>query len=140
MTYRMRIWACACGAVAGLTGAGGMILSAVSAHLLPDVRLQTTANLMLLHGVAALALCSLALAAPRRGIWFIAAAGMLLIGSVVFACDMTLRATLAARLFPMAAPIGGSLLILGWITVALSAAVALWPSHSGTETKILTND
>jgi uncharacterized membrane protein YgdD (TMEM256/DUF423 family) len=117
-----------------------MILSAVNAHLLPDVRLQTTANLMLLHGVAALALCSLALATPRRGIWFIASAGMLLIGSVVFACDMTLRATLSARLFPMAAPIGGSLLILGWITVALSAAVALWPSHCGTETKILTND
>ncbi len=129
----MRKWIWACGALAGLTGAGGMILSAANAHLLPDTRLQTAANLMLLHAVAALALCSLALAAQRRGIWFAGAAGMLLSGSLLFACDMALRATVGARLFPMAAPFGGSLLILGWMIAALSAAVALWPSHIGTE-------
>jgi uncharacterized membrane protein YgdD (TMEM256/DUF423 family) len=109
-----------------------MILSAANAHLLPDTRLQTAANLMLLHAVAALALCSLALVAPRRGIWIAGAAGMLLSGCLVFACDMTLRAMVGARLFPMAAPLGGSLLILGWIIASLSAGVALWPSHSGT--------
>jgi uncharacterized membrane protein YgdD (TMEM256/DUF423 family) len=132
MKQKTRKWVCACSALSGLTGAGGMILLAASAHLLPDPRFQTAAYLMLLHAVAALALSSFALAVPQRAIWFAGAAGMLLSGSLLFACDMTLRATVGARLFPMAAPLGGSLLILGWIIVALSAAIVLWPSHNGT--------
>jgi uncharacterized membrane protein YgdD (TMEM256/DUF423 family) len=128
----MRKWLCALVALAGLTGAGGVILSAANAHLLPDIRLYRAANLLLIHAVAALALCGLALLAPRRGSWFAGAAGTLLSGSLVFACDMTLRAAHGAKLFPMAAPIGGSLLILGWIIVAISAAAALGPSPSGT--------
>jgi uncharacterized membrane protein YgdD (TMEM256/DUF423 family) len=105
---------------AGLTGAGGLILAAADAHLVPDTRLHTAASLMLLHAVAAIALTSLALAVPQRGIWFVSAAGMLLSGSVIFGCDLTLR---------VAAPLGGSLLILGWIIIALAAVVILRPSH-----------
>ncbi len=132
MKHEMRKWICALVALAGLTGTGGMILSAAVAHLLPDIRLQRAANLTLIHAVAALALCGLALLLPRRGGWFASAAGTLLTGSLIFACDMTLRAVHGARLFPMAAPIGGSLLILGWIIVTISAAAALWSSPSGT--------
>jgi uncharacterized membrane protein YgdD (TMEM256/DUF423 family) len=123
--------------MAGLTGAGGLILAAADAHLVPDTRLHTAASLMLLHAVAAIALTSLALAVPQRGIWFVSAAGMLLSGSVIFGCDLTLRALLATRLFPMAAPLGGSLLILGWIIIALAAVVILRPSHSGTGDQII---
>lgn len=133
MTHAIRKWVCAFAALAGLTGAGGMILSAANAHLVTDPRLNTAADLMLLHAVAALALCSLALAAPRRGMWFAGAAGTLLSGCLLFACDMMLRAVFGTRLFPMAAPLGGLLLILGWMIAAFSAAVALWPSHTGTK-------
>jgi len=132
MKHEMRKWICALATLAGLTGAGGMILSAADAHLLSDIRLQRAADLLLFHAVAALALCGLALLVPRRGSWFVSAAGTLLSGSLIFACDMTLRAAFGARLFPMAAPTGGSLLILGWIIVTISAAAALWPSPSGT--------
>lgn len=132
-TLAIHKWVCACAALAGLTGAGGMILSAANAHLVTDPRLNTAANLMLLHAVAALALCSLALAAPRRRMWLAGAAGTLLSGCLLFACDMALRAILGTRLFPMAAPLGGSLLILGWMIAAFSAVVAFWPSHTGTK-------
>ena len=121
----MRKWVRASATLAGLTGAGGLILAAADAHLVPDTRLHTAANLMLLHAVAAIALINLALAVPRRGIWFVSAAGMLLSGSVIFGCDLTLRALLATRPFPMAAPLGGSLLILGWIS--LGAVIILRP-------------
>src|SRR5262249_59960030 len=117
-----------CAVLAGLTGAGGMILSAANAHLVPDPRLHTAANLMLLHAAAALALCGLALAAPRRGMWFVGGAAMLLSGSILFAWDMTLRAIVGTRLFPMAAPLCGLLLIVGWVTVTIFAPVVLWPS------------
>jgi uncharacterized membrane protein YgdD (TMEM256/DUF423 family) len=46
---------------------------------------------------------------------------VLLIGLLVFAGDLVMRHYAGARLFPMAAPIGGGLLILGWLIVALSA-------------------
>jgi uncharacterized membrane protein YgdD (TMEM256/DUF423 family) len=131
----MRKWVRASATLAGLTGAGGLILAAADAHLVPDTRLHTAASLMLLHAVAAIALTSLALAVPQRGIWFVSAAGMFLSGSVIFGCDLTLRALLA--LFPMAAPLGESLLILGWIIIALATVVILRPSHSGTGDQII---
>ncbi len=128
----MRRWARAEAALAGLTGAGGMILSAVAAHSVPDPRLATAANLMLLNAAAALALTGLALAVPHRGIWFLAAAGTLLSGSLLFGGDLSLRALIDTRLFPIAAPLGGTLLIVGWLLGALAAVIVFRPSQSST--------
>ena len=58
---------------------------------------------------------------PRLG--QIAMAG-LLIGTLMFAGDLTLRHFAGHALFPMAAPIGGTLLIAGWLVLAIST---LWP-------------
>jgi uncharacterized membrane protein YgdD (TMEM256/DUF423 family) len=44
-----------------------------------------------------------------------------LLGAALFAGDIALRAYVGHRLFPMAAPSGGLLLIIGWL--ALAAAV-----------------
>jgi uncharacterized membrane protein YgdD (TMEM256/DUF423 family) len=46
-----------------------------------------------------------------------------IIGSVLFAGDLTLRAFAGARLFPMAAPAGGIVLIGSWLGIAVAAAV-----------------
>ncbi len=130
-------WAGALAAAAGVTGAAGMILSAVAAHSVPDPRLHTAANLMLLNASAALAVTGLALAAPRRGGWFLAAAGSLLCGSLLFGGDLSLRVLLDTRLFPMAAPLGGTLLILGWLLAAIAAAIVFLPSQIGTASQII---
>jgi len=127
----MRKWACAAAAVAGLTGAGGIILAAAAAHGVPDPRLQTAANLLLLHAAATLAVCGLALAVPRRGIWFLGAAGLLLSGSLLFGGDLSARALAGTRLFPMAAPLGGTLLIFGWAWVTLAALIVMRQSGDG---------
>jgi uncharacterized membrane protein YgdD (TMEM256/DUF423 family) len=127
----MRKWACAAAAVAGLTGAGGIILAAAAAHGVPDPRLQTAANFLLLHAAATLAVCGLALAVPRRGIWFLGAAGLLLSGSLLFGGDLSARALAGTRLFPMAAPLGGTLLIFGWAWVTLAALIVMRQSGDG---------
>jgi uncharacterized membrane protein YgdD (TMEM256/DUF423 family) len=44
------------------------------------------------------------------------------IGAALFSADVALLTLRGARLFPMAAPTGGSLLILGWIVVFLGGA------------------
>jgi uncharacterized membrane protein YgdD (TMEM256/DUF423 family) len=124
-------WVCAAAALAGLTGASGVILAAVAAHSVPDERLQTAANFMLLHATATLAVCGLAFAAPQRGMWFIGAAGLFLCGSLLFGGDLSVRVLAGTRLFPMAAPIGGTLLIFGWIFVALAALAVLRQNVDG---------
>jgi uncharacterized membrane protein YgdD (TMEM256/DUF423 family) len=127
----VRKWACAAAALAGLTGASGVILAAVAAHAVPDERLQTAANFLLIHAAAVLAVCGLSIAIPR-GVWFLGAAALLLSGSLLFGADLSVRAISGIKLFPMAAPLGGILLIVGWISVTLAAVAVFWQAGGRT--------
>ncbi|MGH6823005.1 MAG: DUF423 domain-containing protein [Methylocella sp.] len=127
----MRKWAGATAAAAGLTGAGGIILAAAAAHDVPDPRLQMAANFLILHAAATLAVCGLAVAVPQRGVWFLGAAGLFLSGSLLFGGDLSARALAGTRLFPMAAPLGGTLLFLGWVSVTLAALIVMRQSRDG---------
>ncbi len=119
--------ACIAVALAGVGGCCGVILSAVGAHLSPSPLLATAAEFLLIHAVATLALAGLALAAPQRGGWLLCGAALFLLGSLLFCGDLSARALMNVKLFPMAAPIGGAALILGWALVAVAAVPALWP-------------
>jgi len=125
----LRKWVRAAGVLSGLAGAGGIILAALSAHRVPGAGLHNAAHLMLIHAAASVALCGLALALPRRGMWFAGAACVLLAGSLLFGSGIALGAVLNIELFQMVAPLGGILLIGGWILVAVAAAIALGPSQ-----------
>jgi uncharacterized membrane protein YgdD (TMEM256/DUF423 family) len=125
----MRKWACAAAAAAGLTGAGGIILAAAAAHGVPDPRLQTAA--LMLHATATLAVCGISMAVPQHGIWFLGVAGLFLSGSLLFGGDLSARALAGTRLFPMAAPLGGALLIFGWAMVTLAALAVMRQSRDG---------
>jgi uncharacterized membrane protein YgdD (TMEM256/DUF423 family) len=46
------------------------------------------------------------------------------VAAALFATDLTLRQFADHSLFPMAAPTGGTLLILSWLLLAVAAA---WP-------------
>jgi uncharacterized membrane protein YgdD (TMEM256/DUF423 family) len=46
------------------------------------------------------------------------------LGSALFAGDIALRAFVGHRLFPMAAPTGGGVLILAWLALAVAAILA----------------
>jgi uncharacterized membrane protein YgdD (TMEM256/DUF423 family) len=49
----------------------------------------------------------------------------LLLGVALFAGDLALRAYTAHRLFPMAAPTGGIVMMAGWVLLGLAAFVAI---------------
>ena len=102
---------------AGVLGASGVALSAAAAH--QDIaNVATAASFMLMHAPAFLALSLLGGNRVRNlGSW------TLLIGLVIFAGDLLARAYVGTRLFPMAAPAGGVLMIGGWLLIALSALV-----------------
>ena len=110
-------------AAAGLMGAGGVALAAMSAHLPDATRLAAASSMLLFHAAAVLGVLAARdrLLHPRLGA---GAAWGLMAGAVLFALDLALRRFAGHSLFPMAAPTGGTIMIASWLAVALAAA---WP-------------
>jgi uncharacterized membrane protein YgdD (TMEM256/DUF423 family) len=110
--------------LAGIMGADGVILAAASAHQGDATRLAAASSMLLFHATAVLAVVALA----ERGVIHvrpgIAAAFGFVIAAALFAGDLTLRQYAGHGLFPLAAPTGGTLLILSWLLLAVAAA---WP-------------
>ncbi|MBL8593556.1 MAG: DUF423 domain-containing protein [Devosia sp.] len=101
---------------AGLCGALGVAAAARASHA-GDDNLGIAANFLLLHAPV---LIGLSLVAGRVAM---AAGIVLLLGLVLFAGDLAARALLGTPLFPLAAPLGGGGLIVGWLLVALAGVV-----------------
>jgi uncharacterized membrane protein YgdD (TMEM256/DUF423 family) len=112
--------------LAAVMGADGVMLAAASAHQPDATRLASASSMLLFHALAILAAVALA----ERGVIHvrigIAAAWGFVIASALFAGDLTMRQYAGHGLFPMAAPTGGTLLIVSWLTLAVAAA---WPRH-----------
>ena len=110
-------------ALAACIGAGGVMLLAAASHAAPGN--ATIAGQMLLFHASALMAAALARDAghlhPHVG--FVSIAG-LAVGVIVFGADLALRGFGYGRLFPMAAPIGGTLTIAGWIVLLAAAVLA----------------
>jgi len=110
--------------LAGIMGADGVVLAAASAHQADASRLASASSMLLFHATAVLAVVALA----ERGVIHvrtgIAAAFGFVIAAALFAGDLTLRQYAGRSLFSMAAPTGGTLLIVSWLVLALAAA---WP-------------
>ena len=107
--------------LAALLGACGIILAAAAAHSAPGAGLDNAAYLLLFHATAVLGGAALA----QQGLLWrplaLLALAAWLLGAALFAGDIALRAFASHRLFPMAAPSGGIILIVGWLAVAAAA-------------------
>ncbi|ESX09374.1 DUF423 domain-containing protein [Mesorhizobium sp. M1148] len=101
----------------GLAGAAGVALSAASAHL-GGAFVGTAASFLIMHAPVFLAV---GLAGASRILRI--GSLVLLVGLVLFCGDLLARDFVGSRLFPMSAPIGGTLLIAGWLVIAASALV-----------------
>jgi uncharacterized membrane protein YgdD (TMEM256/DUF423 family) len=110
--------------LAGVMGADGVLLAAAAAHQPDAMRLASASSMLLFHTTAVLAAVALAergLIHARIGI----AAGFgFVVAVALFAGDLTMRQYAGHSLFSMAAPTGGTLLIVSWLTLAVAAA---WP-------------
>ena len=110
--------------LAAVMGADGVMLAAASAHQPDATRLASASSMLLFHATAVLAAVALA----ERGLIHvrigIAAGFGFVVAAALFAGDLTLRQYAGHSLFPFAAPVGGTLLILSWLVLAVAAA---WP-------------
>jgi uncharacterized membrane protein YgdD (TMEM256/DUF423 family) len=111
--------------LASLMGAAGVVLAAAAAHAAPGAGLDSAAYLLLFHAVAVLGAGALV---QQGQLWppaaLVAMAGYVL-GGALFAGDVSMRAFAGHRLFPMAAPGGGTILIVSWLVLALAAFVII---------------
>jgi uncharacterized membrane protein YgdD (TMEM256/DUF423 family) len=104
-------------AAGGLCGALGVALSAMAAHR-GGAFTGTAASFVLMHAPVFLAI---GLVGGNR---ILRTGGLiLLVGLAVFSGDLLARDLLGSRLFPFAAPTGGTLLMVGWLAIAASALI-----------------
>jgi uncharacterized membrane protein YgdD (TMEM256/DUF423 family) len=101
----------------GLCGAAGVALSAAAAHV-GGAFVGTAASFLLMHAPVFLGVGLLGASRVLR-----TGGLVLLVGLLLFAGDLLARDFLGSRLFPLSAPIGGTLLIAGWLLIAASAFV-----------------
>lgn len=104
------------GTLAGLCGALAIAAYAGAAHG-GENHLSAIAPLLLGHAPALLVL---SLIVPNSRVASIGGA-ILIAGLALFCGDLFMRDMAGSRLFPMAAPTGGSLMILGWLIVGVSS-------------------
>lgn len=112
-------------ALAGVMGASGVILAAAGAHAAPNAGLDGAAYMLLFHAAALLGGVALAqqgiLCRPLMLTVFIGWVA----GATLFSGDIALRAFAGHRLFPMAAPTGGIVLIVAWLVLLAAAITAV---------------
>jgi uncharacterized membrane protein YgdD (TMEM256/DUF423 family) len=109
---------------AGLMGAAGIVLTAAAAHGAPGTGLDSAGYLLLLHAVAVIGGVSLihqSMLSRTAGV--VSLCGFAL-GAVLFAGDVAARTYIGSRLFPMAAPTGGTIMIASWLVLSVAALLA----------------
>ncbi|MGN6551001.1 MAG: DUF423 domain-containing protein [Pararhizobium sp.] len=105
--------------IAGLMGAAGVAMAAAAAHVGETRFFGPAAAMCLVHAPALLALDA---RRPRPPLMTLASA-LLGGGTILFSGDLAMRALENRSAFALAAPTGGTLMILGWVAIALAALV-----------------
>jgi len=114
--------------LAALMGAAGVVLAAAAAHQGDAARLGSASSMLLFHASAVIGAALLTgHGIAQRHLGLTATFGFIT-GAALFAGDLTMRQYAGHGLFTMAAPTGGTLLILSWLVLAIAAA---WPRRAG---------
>lgn len=123
MTYAR--WGASVATVAALLGAAGVALAAAASHGGGHPWLSTAANFLILHGGSALALVAISQTVTTPRI-YLASATLMVIGVALFSGDLAHRAFMNDRLFPFAAPLGGTTMIGAWLVAAVAGLLGVF--------------
>ncbi|MGE4371312.1 MAG: DUF423 domain-containing protein [Xanthobacter sp.] len=108
----------------GLYGALGVAAGAAAAHLVASDILMTASHFLLFHAAALVAVCAAVSAVDGGKPALLTGASALALGTFWFAGDLALRALSEGEYEWGTAPVGGSVLIVGWIFVAIGGLMA----------------
>ncbi|WP_297295317.1 DUF423 domain-containing protein [uncultured Methylovirgula sp.] len=105
--------------IAALLGAIGVAEAAAAAHSVSNPLLKTASNFLIVNAAAIIALCAFAETAAASSRMLRIGIAVLLLGTLLFAGELTSHVFLPHSPFVAAAPIGGTLTILGWLIGAV---------------------
>lgn len=109
-------------ALAGLYGALGVATAAAAAHMSGDTRLGTASTFLMLHAASLVGLAGAA-RAFGIGLPLLLPAWAIALGTLLFCGDLIVRVAYGGSPLPVAAPTGGTILIIGWLGVSIGAVV-----------------
>jgi uncharacterized membrane protein YgdD (TMEM256/DUF423 family) len=117
------------GAIAAVMGAAGVALAAAAAHGGGGSLAETGALFLIIHAAALLGLIgAVNSAAPEKAGRAILVGGFgLAAAASLFSADLASRGLAGDRLFPFAAPVGGTGMIFSWLFIA---AIFAWRALS----------
>src|ERR1700722_2119311 len=110
--------------VAALMGAAGVALAAPGVHATGGELAQRGALFLLLHATAALAIAAHARIAPASARALLIVGFVMEAGAILFSAELAMHVFTGERIFPFAAPIGGTTMILSWLALAAVFAAA----------------
>jgi uncharacterized membrane protein YgdD (TMEM256/DUF423 family) len=113
--------------LSGAFGALGVALAAASAHGGDAAALGSASQMLLVHAPALLALGLYGRAAGHLPRGFVFGGTALALGAALFAGAIAGRHFLGQPPFPMAAPAGGTLMMLGWFVILVAGALLAKP-------------
>ena len=118
-------------AFAALIGGAGVALAAAALHLNGGEFAQRGrgALFLVLHAAAALGVAAHARISGSRAL--VVVGFVMEAGAALFAADLATHAFTGARLFPFAAPIGGSAMMISWLALAAALAFAASRNNPG---------
>jgi uncharacterized membrane protein YgdD (TMEM256/DUF423 family) len=114
-------------AAAALAGAISVVAGAIASHALDPAQvteigwLRTGSLYQAVHALALLALGALAGGNRIRTGWLVAAETLFLVGVILFPAALYSLAFHGPRWISMAAPVGGTCFIAGWLALAVGA-------------------
>lgn len=116
--------------LSGVFGALGVALAAAAAHGGEAAVLGPASQMLLFHAPALLALGLYGHAAGQLSRGFAWGGAILALGAALFAGAVAGRHFLGQPPFPMAAPTGGTLMMLGWFVILVAGALLARPRLS----------
>jgi uncharacterized membrane protein YgdD (TMEM256/DUF423 family) len=124
MEHRMKRSPLILAGIAALMGAAGVALAAAGVHESGGELAERGALFLLLHAAAALAIAAHARVAIASARALVVVGFVMEAGAALFSAELAMRAFTGERIFPFAAPIGGTTMMLSWVALALVFAAA----------------
>jgi uncharacterized membrane protein YgdD (TMEM256/DUF423 family) len=106
-------------------GAAGVALAAAGVHASGGELAERGAVFLLLHAAAALAIAAQARVAADSARALVIVGFAMEAGAALFSAELAMRAFTGERIFPFAAPIGGSTMMIAWLALAIVFAAAV---------------
>jgi uncharacterized membrane protein YgdD (TMEM256/DUF423 family) len=110
--------------VAALMGAAGVALAAAGVHANGGELAERAALFLLLHAAAGLAIAAHARIAGPLARALVTVGFVMEAGAILFSAELAMHVFTGERIFPFAAPIGGTTMILSWVALAFVFAAA----------------